>query len=425
MKILKQVFFILFFIIISTTAYSDGKLIAVAGFINLGAAKDNNLNMVITKSLILYLSKIPNITVIQYDAVAKSALKSGLWAQTNINMEEALSLGQEFSCDKVVIGEYNADDKNNQITINVYAYDVVTAELKMKRTYTGTTGLELFDNIDNMIKNVTGVLIGRNISFGKAVFNINNSDENYKIVLNGSTAGYASKNAPLTIDVLTGESSVAQIHLSNSDELLFQTSVNVNAGETVEIEYVPMGKAIAKLGKNDAKVYVDGEFFTNALKGESIDITNLTAGTDHKISIKKASGNPEVKMVNLKEAETVVLIFDEFKFPFRISGFVSLGLSLAALGGGFYFNNEMNSDLKNAEKNYEIYENSTTDLDTKWKAYTDMVAAAKNSSTMSSAFFISSGILFTYGVITGFLINEEGNIFVGVAPNKLYIMSRF
>ena len=157
--------------------------VTVAGFINLGKPADSTINIMITKSLITFLSKVSE-GITPYENSLKAAEENGFFTAGKMNPETAILIAQTFGSERVIAGDYLVNDKDQTIAVNVYVYDVITGKLKLQRSYSGPIGLDLFDTIDKIIRDVTGLVIGKAVELGKLKVAIENSTNSYELFIN-------------------------------------------------------------------------------------------------------------------------------------------------------------------------------------------------------------------------------------------------
>src|SRR5258708_4524869 len=120
---LKRGWISLLLLLISLSLYSEkSKDILVPGFINQGDKSDNNINLVITKSLSLFLNKLSGIRVLPAMAPDKDPKINTYFKSKKLSSESLLDMGLSYQANIVIGGEYKVE--GNSVKINVIAYNV-------------------------------------------------------------------------------------------------------------------------------------------------------------------------------------------------------------------------------------------------------------------------------------------------------------
>jgi TolB-like protein len=171
---------------------ANADTILIAGFLNQGADADDNINIVLTKSLISLLSKVPGIQVVPYDTVKESVDGNHLWSQDTANMELVEAMGLILGAKKVVFGDYKIDNRTSNITGHYSVYNVQTGEVVMTRVFEGPAGMDVFDTIDGVVKKVTFALVGQEIALANVAVKIGVPDNSYRVYINGQPQGIAT-----------------------------------------------------------------------------------------------------------------------------------------------------------------------------------------------------------------------------------------
>ena len=311
--------FILIFIlslnpIFALTAFSETssiKTITVAGFINKGSSEGENINIILTKSLIGTLEKIPNSIITPYSEVEKIVSENGLWKLKKIDIDLALQTAQPFGSRQLIIGEYKVNPSANQVSINVYVYDVITGELKLKRNYRGNTGLDLFDTIDNIAKNIGGLILGKKFSLGRVVVKIQDSTNNYIVNINAKNIGTTSEEHPFETEILSGETVEISLKISNSDKEVFRKAINVASSKTNEIIYTPYSSLNIQNLLNDGIILINEKPCGSLEKEQSLIISNILPDKTYNIALQHNEKILQKREVVTKEGETALVVFAE------------------------------------------------------------------------------------------------------------------
>lgn len=214
------------------------KSIAVLGFINTGNKSDNNINLMITKSLTTFLSKLQEISLTSYDAVQKTAGENRYWEQKTMDTEKALDMGLNLAASEIITGEYTVDKKKETIKINVYVYNPATSELVFKREYSGGAGMDLFDTVDKMIRNLSAQILGHPVTMGRLNVEVV-SDNAYQLYIDSVFQKKLTKSDGYNEIFPANQNAVVSLRLPGSTADAYSETVRVKDGETYNISYKP------------------------------------------------------------------------------------------------------------------------------------------------------------------------------------------
>lgn len=117
----------------SLSTLEDKQTLAVIGFINMGDKPDKDINLVISKSMIIFLSKVPGVKIIEFDDVEKHAKQNNFWESKKLDINTALDMGLLMKAKHIIVGDYKVNKQKDTILINVYVYDVTTGDLILKK----------------------------------------------------------------------------------------------------------------------------------------------------------------------------------------------------------------------------------------------------------------------------------------------------
>ncbi len=283
--------------------------IGVIGFINLGKKTDDSINTVITKSLTTFLAKLPEIKAASYDAVETMESNNNYWHEKAFSVDKATDFGLNLGVKEIISGDYMVDQKAQTIVINVYAYDTGTAELKLKRQYTGGAGLDIFDTIDKMIRNLSSQLVGHPVAIGKLQMDIN-SDKSYQLYLDGVFQKKITKKDGYSERIVGGRDLVVAIRLPDSGFDVYSNTIKVKDGETFNVSYAPTGAI-----KVEAEGYSGSEVLLNSTSagrigpGGELLIPNLKTGTNYTIVLKKEDKIAGIRYAEVTEGKSTSVIF--------------------------------------------------------------------------------------------------------------------
>lgn len=139
--------------------------ILVAGFQNIGDHADDNFNIILTKSLISYLSRLSDVNVVTYDTVERTVAANGFWRATVFDMDVIDSMGLSLNVQKVVFGNFQVDNATKIITVHYLIYNTADGQTVLARKLDGPAGIDVFDTIDAMAKKIAVAVVNRDVDF--------------------------------------------------------------------------------------------------------------------------------------------------------------------------------------------------------------------------------------------------------------------
>lgn len=301
---------LLVLLVVMTSAYSqDLKSTTVAGFINKGDNSFDNINIQMTKSMVAFLSKLSK-NISPYPDTAETAQSQGFWNKKTFDSADAISVAQTMGNEQVITGDYSVNSKSEIISINVYVYDVVTGKLKLERKYSGNAGIDLFDTIDKMIKDVSGLLIGKSIDFGTFQLTVGQAEKTYKLYINGSFIKAVSKKIPFTEKFLSGQKIDVRLVNPEDDREIFRNYFDIIKGKVTEYNYYPFGTVIVKVMDGVSDVFVNGKLYGRTDSSGTISITNVAADQNLNITSKAVDQTQGNAVVRVKEGESKVVVLE-------------------------------------------------------------------------------------------------------------------
>ncbi len=321
---------------LSTAQVGDVKTIAVVGFINQGDKTDDSINKVISKSLITFLGNISGTKVTSYEAMEKLALEKNFWQSKDLDVDTAVEMGLDLAVKQVVTGTYKVNKKNGTIKITVYVYDPATAELKLKRDYSGDSGAGIFDTIDKLIRNISSELVGHTVTMGSLEVDIS-SDSTYNLTINKVFRKKITRNDGFRENEAGDEPLEISLTLAENEQEVYHKTVTLKDGEDRIITYTPSGTVDVRIGAPGIKVFADDVFAGETEKSGEIVINNLKSDTNHTIRIEKDNKIIDTRTVTVGEGKTLPVEFSlggrQFYFPVEL---LEGGLGGEA-GFGWYF----------------------------------------------------------------------------------------
>ena len=283
------------------------KSVTVAGFINKGKANQANINIMMGKSLSTFLAKISkNIT--PFKDVEETALSNSFWSQKELKSSQAINIAQQFSTEQVITGDYLVND-SGIITINVYVYNVINGDLLFKRTYKGDAGPEIFDTIDKMILDVSGLLVGKTISLGYLQVSIKPKDVNYRLFINDSFVKVINNQNGYFDKFIAGQSIDISLKSEKSDDEAMRKIVEIKGGNTNELDFNPSGTLMIEAMEEGFDVYLNGVKKGKTDSSGEFVISGVESAKDNAIQLKKGDALLSETNIVIKEGATKAIIF--------------------------------------------------------------------------------------------------------------------
>lgn len=438
---MKWLVLIVLFLFTSGVFSQERTKLAILGFLNKGDKSDDYYNSMISGSLSSFLSKLKELKVLSYSEVSKVVSNKGLLDKKELDFNLAVDTGVILGASQVLIGDYIVNKKAKEININFYVYDVKTGDLRLKRSYTGKTDMDFFDTMDRIISIVGSLILARPLFLGKLFVEID-SDGEYLLYINDSFQKKVSKRESFSDSVLAEESFVLSLKESKGMKEVYRGEILLKSEERYYFKYIPSGMV-----KINGKGFEGGEIYTNEIfynilskNGETI-ISNIRAGTEYSVYLKKGDILTEKKLVKIEEGQTKEINFKienlrKTKIPledkstisvWNISGYVMCGLGVISIGTGYYFNLEARRYYDLAVQKYDEYKNATSDVETKKKYFEDVFNNLNTSILARNISYIGGGVLLSAGLILSFLPfkSENRSVSFEVSPEYVGVNYRF
>jgi hypothetical protein len=345
-RIVKKALGILFFFALPFAAlYSvEMKSVTIAGFINTGEARDASVNVQMTRSLITFLTKFSK-NVTPYASLEPAA--RSFWKMKILDENLAMGIAQSFDTKQVLTGTYRVNNKKETIEINVFVYDVVTGDLKLKRSYKGSAGVEIFDTIDKMIRDVTGLLIGRALDFGDIRVNVLSDKGPHKLFVDGMFAADLTNRKPFLYKTFANSQSAVSIRIASTGRDVLEKTVDVVKDGVVDVTYTPSGTVVIKtaIGTND--VFLNGKESGVIQTGGAGELTmpNIPANVPTTVQIRSEGKIVAEETVTVDEGEIKVVYVGDANqdsrrtvfFPIKGGMLGWLNSSYIQAGADWYF----------------------------------------------------------------------------------------
>lgn len=286
------------------------KTTIIAGFVQLGQTNESPIGVTIAKSLSTALSRIPSSSIIPYQNLENYTQnsKEGL-ISTNL-LNSALKIAQHFSAKQVIYGTYSVNRKLEKIQITVYLADVVNGEILFQHEYKGDSGLGLFDTIDTMNTSVSGLLLGKNITFGTLKLFVQNSTQVYDILYFGKTIAQISNNGTWSEKLPAQEPLDFSLKIHTTDKIVFHTTLSLSNGSEKVMRYSPSGNLIVYNHQEDAILYLENKPVTELKQGSNTLLQGLPADKRLTFQLKNSISTLSEKSVLIPEADTTALVFN-------------------------------------------------------------------------------------------------------------------
>ncbi len=171
----------------------------------------------------------------------KAARQNGFWELKKLDVTAASALGLQLKSGRIVTGDYKVNKKKESIVINVYLYDTVTSELIMKRKYEGSSGRDIFDTIDNLIRSTSSTLVGRNITMGSLKVAVLGEGA-YRLYINANLQKEIKKSDGFLDKVAAGENaevSIRSIDNDKKEQEVYREFIKVDENKTYTISFNP------------------------------------------------------------------------------------------------------------------------------------------------------------------------------------------
>lgn len=313
-----SLFLIFFFAGIFRAQSFEMKSATVAGFINKGKANQDNVNIIMTKSLTTFLAKISK-KITPYNEVEKISRETKFWEQKTLKSNLAVQIAQGFSSEQVITGDYMVDEKNDTLSIEVFAYNVITGQLLFQRNYKGNAGPDIFDTIDKMVLDVSGLLAGKPIELGYARITVGQDKVNYKLFVNDGFVKLINGKDGYMDKYIAGQSVDIVLKTEQSDKEVLKKTLEIRSGKTNSLEYNPAGSLILETIEGGLDIYMNGTNIGKTDSAGELKIPNVEAGKQNEISVKSAGSDLSSTNITISEGDLKVIVFkttlNENKMP--------------------------------------------------------------------------------------------------------------
>lgn len=293
----------------------EGQAITVAGFINEDNAKYDYVNVMMTTSMISFLSKLFK-SVTPYTQVEKAAGKNGFWEKRDLDTLTAIGMAESFGSRYCVTGSYHVQD-GDRMTVLMNVYDIPSQSLVLMRTYQGASSKDLFSAIDSMIKDLLFLLIGSSVDQGTLRVQVMSGDKRYRLLVNGNYTSIVDKDSDFESLFLAGQ--VLRVVLVRNDDQkeVFNRTVSISKYKVTEVSYVPSGTLLLNSRNAGLNVWLNNEFAGTIGDSGNLLIGNVVAGQGTELAVKKKDAIVLRRSLILAEGETNrfdISLSDETRF---------------------------------------------------------------------------------------------------------------
>lgn len=323
--------------------HAASRSIAVAGFIDRSPQKDSTIHTVISKSLISILSKMPQVRVASYDDSYQAAKDLGYFEDRQPDPEKLLALGLQHNVRQVIGGEYSVSNDTLQVSISVY--DTVSGELVLQRSFSGQAGLDMFDTIDTLSRNLAYLLLGRQIKLARLELSVTNTDRAYDFYIGGNLQQSIASGTPYSDTILAEETTEVSLKLQGTTTEVMRCFLTLDEDSTTNITYLPAGSVIIKnLLHHEAEIILDGRSQGTADSNGDKVLYNIPADQSHHIQLIHAGKTLASRKLTISEGASPVMVFGvttarSYFFPVMLSLYSGPGVNA---GIGYFIRPWMN-----------------------------------------------------------------------------------
>lgn len=361
----------------------------VAGFINIGDESDDNLNEVITKSIIHYLNRIPGTEITTYDDVVEYAEENDFYKTGEIDPDLTTGMGYIYGAEKVLVGEYSVDHDTDMISGTFYLYDVRSGEVDIYRNFEGDAGIDLFDTVDEIVKKASIMILGSIVDMGTLIVEIEDPERDYLLYINGYYQDEINSANGFSGEVAAEQSVEVSLRLdmTGGEKEVYSETVFVAEDAEYTITF-------------DIEEDIDPAVLKEILSAERLELPDTLIPKKESVFKRK---------------------------PLFAAGLPSLIIGATALGFGIAYQAQLpavGEEWLTASNNYV---NGITNLSELKTIANNAQTKYINYQNYRTLFLIGSGVTLTFGIITLFINADDTDKTVAytVAPNRFMLHFRF
>lgn len=329
--------------------------LTVAGFVNLGDRKYDDINVMITTYLSTFFSKLFK-NVPDYSKVEKAAVQRGFWSSDEFRALDAIAIADTFGSRQCVTGFYIAT--KDSLKVSLHIYDIKNKNLVLQKAYTGGTGNDVFKLVDRMVKDILYQTIGSSMDLGRLRVHVKSGDGRYRVFLNGNYNAEVSKDVDYESLFMAGQIVDMSLIRVGTGKTVLKKSVKIEKDEVTEAVYQPVGNILVNTGREGLEVYLNNSNMGMTDKKGELQISNVISDGPVELAAKEDGNVVSVRRLMPGEGELIrveMLEYNTGQFlsvPLRIgmlgwfqNSYVSVGLDLLfakqfrvsfSAGGVFY-----------------------------------------------------------------------------------------
>ncbi|MCX7820661.1 MAG: hypothetical protein N2258_03195 [Brevinematales bacterium] len=294
----------------------DSKPIAVIGFVDINK-KDPDINIVLTRTLVSFLSRFPNSRVISFSMSYELAKNKGFYDLKQTDNTLAIKIGQNLSASLIIFGHYIVSPESKDIRLEIVSIDIVTGQLLFKRRYTLVKDSTFLDTIDDICKDVAGLISGRVVSTAELTFKIENTTNSYELFISGVSEGVIKKDYKKRFPV----NSVLPISLKRiiDNREVFTTNVQIADSSNLILRYEPSTSFYIQSEVPQVNVLCNGKKLGIINSNEIFKIEYLPVNTNYNFFLQNEKLQTDIQKILPREGDPVFIKFDTSKFYNRIS----------------------------------------------------------------------------------------------------------
>lgn len=278
---------------------------AVIGFLDTNTQSDNIFNTVILKSFIKALKRLPNSQIVSFQDIEQRA--KNYWSYHTINRAEAFRIAQYFRAKQMILGDYSLGQEKDSIQIHVLVYDVVTSELTLERTFSSKGKAGIFNAIDDMAEQISGLLTGVDIQYGTFSILFKKPHEDYTLILDDKKVQIESTDSSYEERIVAGTHHEASLRLQISGKEIARKEILAQPQETVIWDYVPSETVWIENFNQTGTLLINNQETVTIKNGMKFQ-TNLPAYTSQHIGLHIDNKQVIQTNITLREGEQAFLM---------------------------------------------------------------------------------------------------------------------
>ncbi len=245
--------------------------------------------IIMFNSLYYFIGILPQVEVTDKNVASKLNFK---------NNNQIFKYAQENDIDYVIYGEYSLSREKNDVMIQIdyKVWSKKESSNLVSVVYNSSAGLDIFDNIDEMIKKFLKDIL--KIDYQVAVINFKNFDigeEKFSLYVNGSfLEEITNSNFNLSLKVLPRYTNIIEIKRKDGTNAI-ESAIFLRPHHSIDFSYTSMGT----IKVNPIKLEERGRKYSFFIDGAEVDIIggskSIKAGVRHKVELKDDKGKTHLK----------------------------------------------------------------------------------------------------------------------------------